>query len=383
MDNEELQALRENTREFVRKVLEPAVPRMEREKQIPADIMAAFRDNGYFGLTIAPEYGGLGLGLVPYSVIMEELGWSHRQWTLLVLCNNGLASKAIQLDGTEAQREQYLPKLASGELIACFGLTEPDAGSDAANIQTTAVKKGDRWVINGRKHYISAADIGDLTLVIAVTDKEKRARGGITAFLVDSTNPGRKITRIQEGLGVGAIKQCEITFEDCEVPEEAVLGQIGGGFRVGMKALDEGRVTAAASCTGHAQRCMELMIEHARNRVTFGKPLASRQAIQWMIADSAMEIHAARTMTYSAASHYDEGLQVSHEASMAKVFASEMISRVADRAIQVFGGAGIMDESSVGRWWTDTRHYRIGEGTSEIQRMIIARHLLGRDFVKN
>lgn len=375
-------ALQEHAAGFVRRFLDPAVPEMQQAKAIPAAVHSALQEAGYFGITIAPEYGGLGLGLLDYTVILEQIAQSHRQWTLYVANNNGLASKAIKEVGTEAQRQKYLPGLARGEILACFALTEPEAGSDASAITTSAARNGDRWVLNGRKHYISAADIADVTVVITLSDKEKGARGGVTAFLVDKDNPGRKITRTHDSIGVDAVKQCEVVFENCEVGEDAVLGDVGQGFRIAMQTLDEGRLTVAASCVGHAQRCLDLMVTQARERKTFGKPLATRQAIQWMIADSAMEIHAARTMVLDAAAAKDRGESISLSASIAKLFASEMVSRVADRAIQIHGGSGIMNEVEVGRWWCDTRHYRIGEGASEIQRTIIARHLLGNDLVR-
>ncbi len=379
--SEDTLALREHSSVFVKRVLEPAVAEMQEMQAIPTSVHEALRDAGYFGMTISPDYGGLGLGLLDYTVILEQIAWSHRQWTLYLANNNGLASKVIGDLGTHAQRDRYLPGLATGDLLACFALTEPEAGSDANSISTTAAKKGDKWVINGRKHYISAADIADVTVVITVTDKEKRSRGGMTAFLVDSDNPGRKVTRTHQSIGVDAVKQSEIVFEDCEVGEDAVIGEVGDGFKITMRTLDEGRLTVAASCVGHAQRCLDLMVTHAQQRKTFGKALATRQAIQWMIADSATEVHAARTMVINAAAANDRGENISLAASMAKLFASEMISRVADRAIQIHGGAGIMNEIEVGRWWCDTRHYRIGEGASEIQRTIIARHLLGNEFV--
>ncbi|KAA3633287.1 MAG: acyl-CoA dehydrogenase [Proteobacteria bacterium] len=373
--------LRDHARVFVERVLEPAVAEMQQTQAIPKSVHQALKTAGYFGMTVPEQYGGLGLGLLDYAVILEQIGWSHRQWTLYLANNNGLASKAIGDLGTEEQRDRYLRGLATGDFLACFALTEPEAGSDAGAISTRASKAGNKWIINGRKHYISAADIADVTVVIAVTDKEKGARGGMTAFLVDSDNPGRTIARTHNTIGIDAVKQSEILFENCEVDEDAVLGEVGGGFKTAMRTLDEGRITVAASCVGHAQRCLDLMVEHARERKTFGKPLGSRQAIQWMIADSATEIHAARTMVYNAAARSDQGERISQDASMAKLFASEMISRVADRAIQIHGGAGIMNEVEVGRWWCDTRHYRIGEGASEIQRTIISRNLLGSELV--
>jgi acyl-CoA dehydrogenase len=239
------------------------------------------------------------------------------------------------------------------------------------------VKKDGGWVLNGRKHYINGGATADVVMVMAVTDPEKRARGGISAFLVDRGTPGFSVTRVDTTMGSEAIKLAELTFEDCFVPDDAVLGQVGGGFRFAMESLDEGRLNVACACLGVADRVLSMAIEHARQRQTFGKPLSERQAIQWMLVDSAVELHAARAMAYDMLRRIDAGQDAGAGPSMVKLFCSEMVGRVADRSVQVHGGMGLIRGFPVERFYRDIRHYRVGEGSSEVQRMVIARRLLG------
>jgi acyl-CoA dehydrogenase len=243
-------------------------------------------------------------------------------------------------------------------------------------MKTRAVKRDGGWVLNGRKHYINGGHTADVLMVMAVTDPEKRARGGITAFLIDRGTPGFNVTRVDTTMGSEAIKLAELTFEDCFVADSAVLGEVGNGFRFAMESLDEGRLSVASACIGVADRVLSMAIAHATTRQTFGKPLSERQAIQWMLVDSVVELQAARSMTYNVLRRIDAGQDVGTGPSRCKLFCSEMVGRVADRSVQVHGGMGLIRGFPVERFYRDIRHYRVGEGSSEIQRMVIARRLL-------
>jgi acyl-CoA dehydrogenase len=331
---------------------------------------------GYFGITIPQEYGGLGLGTFPYCLVLEEIAQTNGAYFALLSGNNGIGSRGVLFDGTEEQRQKYLPPMARGDCLAAFALTEPEAGSDAASIRTTADARGDGYVLNGTKHFITRGDIADVVTVLAVTDKQLRARGGVTAFIVERGTPGFRVGQIQESIAGDAIHQCELIFEDCYVPRSQVIGQVGFGFAIAMRTLEDGRLTLGALSLGIAEKTLRLTVEHARQRVTFGQPLAQRQLVQAMIADTATEIYATRAMLYDAAWKRDQGLPVGREASMVKLFASEMVNRVADRAFQIFGGMAYMKECPIGRIYAGVRVLRIVEGASEIQRMIIARQTM-------
>jgi len=338
--------------------------------------VSKLRELGYFGIKIPPEYGGLGLGLVGYCLVQQELGRTHPAANLIISGNNSIGAMGILNDGTEEQKQKYLPKLAAGEWIAALALTEPGAGSDAAAISTRAEKKGDKWIINGMKHFITRADIADVYTVIALTDKEKRSRGGITAFVVEKGAPGLVIGKAQRSMGSDTVRQSEIYFEDCEIPEENVIGEIGHGFKVVMKVLEDGRIGQAARATGAATRLLEMSSDWAKQRVQFGKPIAERQAIQWMLADMARDIYATECMVYDAARRKDNGERLPKEAAIVKLFGSEMAFRAADCALQIHGGTGYMKESPVEFFFREMRLLRIIEGTSEIQRMVISREVL-------
>jgi acyl-CoA dehydrogenase len=294
--------------------------------------------------------------------------------------NNGIGSQGIVLDGTPEQKRKYLPKLASGEWVACFALTEPEAGSDAANLKTTAELDGDHWVLNGRKHFITNGNIADVAAVFALTDRTKKAKGGITAFIVEKTFPGFYVGTIERKMGMRGSHTCELIFDTCQVPKENVIGgeaYIGRGFQTAMKTLDKGRLTLGSWALGSAQKLLELSIDYAKQRVQFGKPIAQFQAVQTMLADMATQIYAARQMLYHGAWLRDTtGVAVVKEASMVKLFCSEMANRVADMAVQIHGGMGYMKDFPVERFYRDLRLTRIYEGTSEIQRMVIAREIL-------
>jgi acyl-CoA dehydrogenase len=301
---------------------------------------------------------------------------SHRVFTLMMDASSGLTPIAISRFGTPAQQDKYLRKLADGSWIAAFGLTEPGAGSDAAAIRTLAQPCEGGWRIHGVKHYISGAHRAQVIMVIARTDPAKGAKGGITAFLVERGTPGFHVDRVDKTIGSDPIELAELRFDDCFVPHEAVLGQVGQGFAIAMSSLTSGRMGVSSACIGTADRLLELAVEHVKVRSTFGQLLADRQAIQWMLADSATELAHARSLAYDTLRRIDAGQDPGPATSMVKLYCSEMAGRVADRAVQIFGGAGLIRGVPVERFYRDVRHYRVGEGSSEVQRMLIARDLL-------
>jgi len=372
----ELAELRGEVRRFVEAKLDPLAEEIDRTGTVPEEAWRVLREQGWLGLLLPPEVGGGGVDLMTYCLIMEEVARSHRVFTLLLDATSGLTPLAILRHGTAAQKERWLKGLTNGTLRAAFGLTEPDAGSDAAAIRTRAERVPGGWKINGRKHWISGGHAADVVMVMAVTDPEKRARGGIGAFLVERGTPGFEVTRVDTTIGAEAIKLGELTFTDCVVPEEALLGGPGDGFGIAMESLTNGRLGVSAACIGAADRLLAMAVEHAKQRRTFGKPLAERQAIQWMLADSATEIEVARAFLYDTLRRVVSGAPIGAHASMCKVFCSEMVGRVADRSVQVHGGMGLVRGFPVERFYRDIRHYRVGEGASEIQRMLIARDLL-------
>ncbi|ADK85812.1 Butyryl-CoA dehydrogenase [Desulfarculus baarsii DSM 2075] len=377
---ENLRMMVDTVAKFVKQDLEPISQQVEDEDHIPEDVVQKMRELGLFGLSIPEEYGGLELGTLGECLCYEELSKTNACFRSRIGTNNGIGSQGILLDGTPQQKERYLPNLASGQWTACFALTEPEAGSDAANIQTTAELKGDHWVLNGRKHFITNGDIADVATVFAANDRQKKARGGITAFIVEKTFPGFYVGTIERKMGLRGSHTCELIFDDCRVPRENVIGgetNVGQGFKTAMKTLDKGRLTMGASALGSAQKLMDLSIAYAKQRVQFGQPIANFQAIQIKLADMATHIYAARQMLYHAAWLRDKrGAAVVKEASMVKLFCTEMANRAADMAVQIHGGMGYVRDFPVERFYRDLRLTTIYEGTSEIQRTVIAREIL-------
>ena len=377
---ENYRMMAETVRRFVERELEPISKQVEEEDRIPEEVVQKMRELGLFGLSIPEEYGGLGLGTLGECIVYEELSKTNACFRTRIGTNNGIGSQGILIDGTEEQKRKYLPKIASGEWTACFALTEPEAGSDAANIKTRAELKGDHWVLNGRKCFITNGDIADVATVFAVTDPQKRAKGGITAFIVEKTFPGFYVGTIEKKMGLRGSHTAELIFEDCIVPRENVIGgdqMIGYGFKTAMKVLDKGRLTMGACAVGAAQKLLELSVKYAKQRIQFGRPIAEFQAIQFMLAEMATNIYAARQMVYHAAWLRDQrGTSVIKEASMVKLFCTEMVNRVADMALQIHGGMGYMKDYPIERFYRDVRLMRIYEGTSEIQKIVIARELL-------
>jgi acyl-CoA dehydrogenase len=373
----DVELLQIETRRLVDRELRPRTIEIERERRIPDELVAKLRDLGYFGLTIPEAYGGMGVSCLGHLVVQEELGRAHSAFNMLISGNNGIGVMGLVLEGSEAQKQKWLPRIASGEWIAAFALTEPGAGSDAQAIQTRAVKDGDRYVLNGTKHYISRGDVAHLTTVFALTDSQAKAHGGITAFVVEKGTPGFRVARVQDSMGSDVVKQAELVFDDCAVPAENVVGEVGRGFQAAMRILDLGRLSLAARCLGTMEELLALSAEHARTRVQFGKPIAEQQAIQHMLADTAVDIAMLRPALYAAAQRRDAGQRVSHEAAMCKLFASEALGRAADRGVQIHGGMGFMRDCPIEAIYREARMMRIVEGTSEIQRLLIARGVLG------
>lgn len=373
---ENIRLMRDTVRRFVKNDLEPISQQVEEEGKIPEPVVQKMRDLGLFGLAIPEEYDGMGLNTLGECVLNEELGRVNVAFRSRFGTNNGIGCQGILIDGTPEQKTKYLPRIASGDWTAAFALTEPNAGSDAANIQTKAEKRGDVYLLNGLKHFITNGDIADVVTVMAVTDKTKGPRG-VTAFIVEKTFPGYAVGKIDKKMGIHGNNTSEIVFEDCQVPAKNIIGgEEGKGFATAMKVLEKGRITIAAVCVGTAQYCTDLSTAHAKQRVQFGKPIAANQAIQWMLADMAISIYAGRQMVHHTAWCRDQKQRVTQQAAMVKVFCTEMVNRVADSALQIHGGMGYMKESPIERIYRDMRLFRIFEGTSEVQRMVIAREML-------
>ncbi len=373
---ENLRLMRDTARRFVKNELEPISQQVEEEEKIPENVVQKMREMGFFGLSIPEEYGGMGLGTLGECVMNEEFGKTNVCFRSRFGTNNGIGSQGILIDGTAEQKQKYLPRIASGEWTAAFALTEPNAGSDAANIQTKAEKKGDVYLLNGLKHFITNGDIADVVTVMAVTDKTKGPRG-VTAFIVEKTFPGYSVGKIDKKMGIHGNNTSEIVFEDCQVPAKNIIGlEEGRGFVTAMKVLEKGRITIAAVCVGVAQYCLDASISYSKQRVQFGKPICVNQAVQWMLADMAISIYTARQIVYHAAWCRDQKQRVTQQAAMVKVYCTEMVNRVVDSALQIHGGMGYMKESPIERIYRDMRLFRIFEGTSEVQRMVISRELL-------
>jgi acyl-CoA dehydrogenase len=372
----ELEQMRAALRKFTDRELEPLAKIVDQTGELPAATLPLLAQQGYLSMRLPEVVGGAGMGLFPYCLMLEEFSRSHRIFALIAGAGGGLTPIAIAKHGTDEQRKKYLTGLMAGTLRTAFALTEPEAGSDNSAMKTRAEKTQGGWVVNGRKHYITSAHAADFLLVMAITDPEKRTRGGVSAFIVDRGTPGFQITRVDTTMGSDVVKLSELTFENCFVPDGSVVGKVGQGFELAKESLNDGRMGISCSCIGMADRLIEMSIAHSKSRVTFGKPLAERQAIQWMLADSAVELATARALTYETLRQIDAGKDIGTGASMCKLYCSEMVGRVADRAVQIHGGMGIVKSYSVERFYRDVRHYRIGEGASEIQRILIARDLI-------
>lgn len=376
-DQETIEALCDTVARFVRDRLIPAEDLVSETDEIPHEIVRDLQELGLFGLSIPEEYGGMGLTMEEEVLIAMELAKASPCYRSLIGTNNGIGSQGLILDGTEDQKRIYLPRLATGELIASFALTEPNAGSDAASLQTTAVKDGDDYILNGTKRYITNAPRAGMFTVMARTDAANKGAGGISAFIIEKGTPGLSLGKKDKKMGQRGAHTCDVIFEDCRVPASNIIGhKEGAGFKTAMKTLDKGRLHIAAICIGAAERMLEDALRYAMDRKQFGKPIAEFQLVQAMLADSRTEIYAARSMVLDAARRRDDGKDVSTEASCCKLFASEMCGRVADRAVQIHGGAGYISEYAIERFYRDVRLFRLYEGTSQIQQLIIARNMI-------
>lgn len=376
-DQEVLNQLVDTIHRFVRDRLIPAEQSVAENDAIPEDIAREMKEMGLFGLSIPEEYGGLGLTMEEEALVAFEIGHTSPAFRSFFGTNNGIGAQGILIDGTEEQKQKYVPKLATGEVISSFCLTEPDVGSDAASLKTRADKDGDHYILNGTKRYITNGPEAGLYTVMARTDQNNKGAGGISAFIVEGDTPGLIRGKPDVKMGQKGAHVCDITFEDCRVPAENIIGgKEGQGFKTAMKVLDRGRLHISAVCVGVAERLIEDALRFAMERKQFGAPLADHQLIQAMLADSRAEAFAGRSMVLEAARSKDAGKSVSLDASCCKLFCAEMVGRVADRAVQIHGGAGYMAEYAVERFYRDVRLFRIYEGTTQIQQIVIARGMV-------
>ena len=376
-DQETLNILLDTIARFVRERLMPIENEVAETDRIPDDVVAEMKELGLFGLSIPEEHGGMGLTMEEEVLATFEVGRTSPAFRSLFATNNGIGGQGIVIDGTDAQKAHYLPKLATGEIIGSFALTEPDAGSDAASLRTAAVRDGDHYIINGTKRYITNAPEAGIFTVMARTDPGKRGASGISAFVVERGTPGLSLGQVDKKMGQKGAHTCDVVFENCRVPASALIGgREGVGFKTAMKVLDKGRINIAAICVGVSERMLDDALRYALERKQFGKQIAEFQLIQAMLADSKAELYAARCMVIDAARRRDAGHDVGTEAACAKLFASEACCRIADRAVQIFGGAGYLAEYGIERFYRDVRLFRIFEGTSQIQQLVIARNMI-------
>jgi alkylation response protein AidB-like acyl-CoA dehydrogenase len=373
--NEEQQMIKKMVADFADKEIAPVAAQYDQEEKFPEEIVKKMGALGIFGTVIPEEYGGGGFDYISHALVAEELGRVDSSVRGIYSVQISLVTLSILRWGTEDQKRMYVPRLASGEILGCFGLTEPNSGSDVASMQASAVLDGDSYVLNGNKMWISNG-CADVALIFAKTDKSAGHRG-ITAFIVDTKTPGFSSRDIHGKLGLRASSTAELILEDVRVPKENVLGNPGDGFKVAMSALDNGRYTVAAGCVGTAQGCYDVAKKYALERVQFGKPIAGHQLIQEHFAEMAINIDAGRFLVYRAGHLKNKGVRCTREVSMAKLFCGEMVNRVAYRAIQIFGGYGFSNEFPVERFYRDARINTLYEGTSEIQKLIIASGDLG------
>jgi acyl-CoA dehydrogenase len=380
MDAETFAAFKEHIRRFVRDRLVPLEPKVFEAEMVTPEIRAEMNEMGLFGLTTPQEYGGLGLSLGEYLETMMEVAWAAPAFRSVLSINTGMLTTALKNAGTEEQKREWFPKLASGA-IGAFGLTEPDSGSDSAGLRTRAVKDGDHYILNGTKRYITNGPISDMVLVMARTTAENQPKNAhVSGFLVPTDTPGVTRAKADKKMGqVGALTG-DIVLEDVRVPASAILGgEEGKGFKIAMMALDTGRLSVGGSAIGYSRRILDSALRYATERKAFGETIANFQLIQAMLADSKVELYAAESMMADAIRRAEEGLPFSTEASCVKLYATEACGRIADRAVQIYGGAGYMAEYDVERFFRDVRVYRIYEGTTQIQQLVIAKNML-REF---
>jgi alkylation response protein AidB-like acyl-CoA dehydrogenase len=372
---EDQEHLRREIRDFASREITPNIMAWDEANQFPLAVIKKLGALGLLGVIVPPEYGGAGMGYVDYALAIEELSAVDGSIGLTIAAHNSLGTNHIFLAGNEEQRKKYLPRLATGEWLAAWALTEPGSGSDAGSARTAAVKKGDRYVLNGNKTFITNGSYADVAVVIAVTDKSKGTHG-LSAFVVEKGTPGFRPGKKENKLGLRASDTSELIFEDCEIPMENLLGTEGEGFIDAMRVLDGGRISIAALALGIGRGALDAALKYVKERRQFGKAIAEFQGIQWKLADMATSLDAARLLTYRAAVLKDAGRKVTRESSMAKLFASETAVHICGEAVQLLGGYGFIKDYPVEKFYRDVKLCTIGEGTSEIQRMVIAREIL-------
>ena len=373
--SEEQRMIREMAHEFAEKEIKPVAPELDRTERYPVEIIQKMGELSLMGVAVPDVYGGGGMDMVSYAVALEEISWGCASVGVIMSVNNSLVCDPILTFGSEEQKQKFLIPLASGKKLGCFGLTEPEAGSDAAAQKTTAALRGDEWVINGKKNFITNGNTADTCILMAMTDKTKGYKG-ISAFIVESKTPGFSVGVVEKKLGIKASGTAELILEDCRIPKENLLGAEGQGFYVAMNTLDGGRIGIAAQALGIGRAALEAAVEYSKSRIQFGAPISKLQAIQWMVADMATELDAARLLTLRAGFLKDRKQRHEKEAAMAKLFASEASSRIATKALQIHGGYGYIQEYNVERHFRDARITEIYEGTSEIMRLIVSSNIL-------
>jgi butyryl-CoA dehydrogenase len=372
---EEQQLVKDTAAAFVEKEIAPVASGMDRDAAYPSALVRRLGEIGFMGMFVPQEFGGSSMDFVAYVVAVEAIAKAWASLSVIMSVHNSLVCAPIVRFGSATQKETYLPSLATGEKLGCYALTEPGAGSDAGSIQTRAKREGDHYILNGNKIFVTNGSRADLAVVYAVTDPA-RGKKGISAFVVEKNTPGFIVGRLEDKLGLRSSDTATLVFDDCRVRRENLLGDEGDGFRIALATLDGGRIGIAAQALGIAQGCLEEALAHARERRQFGRPISDFQAIQWMLADMATEIDAARLMTYRAAWLAQQGRTVTRASAMAKLLASETANRSAYKALQIFGGYGYTKEFAVERFFRDARITTLYEGTSEIQRLVIARRLI-------
>ena len=372
---EDQKMIRKTVRDFAEKDIKPVAKDYDQSGEFPLDIVKKMAGLGLMGMNIPPEYGGPGSDTVSYAIAVEEVSRVCGSTGLTMAAHNSLCTANIFMTGTEEQKKKYVTPLAKGEHIGAWALTEPNAGSDAAGTETTAVLEGDQWVLNGRKNFCTNGHVADTFVIMASTDKTKGAKG-ISTFIIEKGTKGLIMGKKEDKLGLRASVTSEIILEDCRLPKENLLGEQDNGFTGALKILDGGRISIGAMALGIAQGCLDESVKFAKERKQFGQPIANFQAIQWILADMHTGIEAARLLVYESAWRKDNGLRFKKEAAMAKLFASEVGMKAAVKAIQIHGGYGYTKDYDVERFFRDVKLTEIGEGTSEIQRLVIARELL-------
>jgi alkylation response protein AidB-like acyl-CoA dehydrogenase len=372
----EQELVRKTARDFAEREIAPVAMTFDRSEEFPWPVVEKMKPIGFLGASIPDEFGGMGLDPISYCLVIEEIARADSSIRGILSVNCSLVGTSIVKYGTEEQKREWLPKLSAGDAIGCFCLTEPGAGSDPGSLRMTAVRDGDDYVLNGSKMFITNGTVAGLALTFANADPSKGAKG-ITAFLVPCDTPGFTATEIKGKLGLRAASTAELSYADVRVPASAVLGEVGGGMKIALSSLDDGRVSLAAGCVGIAQGCLDACVEYAKQREQFGRPIAGFQLIQEMLAEMLVEVESARLLTWRAAALKEKGVRNTVEASIAKYVASEAAVKCANLAIQVHGGYGYIDEFPVGKYLRDARVTTLYEGTSQVQKLLLGRHLTG------